>query len=272
MTNGELRDVFGALEEAFEALGVDYYLVGALAKEAWYAQGNIASRQTIDVDFAVLVGNQEKFEAIKEYLKEHKQFRGHTGNAFVMLSASGTQVDILPFGEIASMSEVIVQGKGLTSIKVDGRMEVYQSGTEPVETKTGHKFEAATLPAITLLKLIAFDDRPEIRQKDARDIADIITNFFDLQADLIYEQHNDLFEHYDPKNPREEISAIVIGREIKAISGTNLDLLNRLKTILQSHIERGEHSTFIQNMVSETKGTVEEAERLLQNMLHGLET
>lgn len=50
-------------------------------------------------------------------------------------------------------------------------MEVYQSGTEEVEMETGHNFKIATLPSIVLLKLIAFDDRPEKRSKDARDIA-----------------------------------------------------------------------------------------------------
>lgn len=267
----QLNDVFDALEEAFAATGVDYYLVGALAKEAWYSRGKLTSRQTKDVDFAVLVGNQENFEAIKEYLRKNKQFIETASNSFAMISGSGVQVDILPFGEIASMSEVVVEGKGLTSIKVDGLMEVYQSGTEAVEMGAGHRFQAATLPAIVLLKLIAFDDRPERRQKDARDIADIISNFFTLQANLVYEHHNDLFEHYDPKEPLGTVSATVIGREMKAIAAGNPALLERLKSILQTHIEKGEESAFVVNMVTEIRGTVEESVTLLANMLLGLQ-
>ncbi len=37
--------------------------------------------------------------------------------------------------------------------------------------------KAATLPAIVLLKLIAYDDRPEHRIKDPGDIAGIIYYF-----------------------------------------------------------------------------------------------
>src|SRR5688500_18858889 len=105
--NNQLNDVFNALEEAFETTGVDYYLVGAMAKEAWYSRSKIISRQTKDLDFAVIVGNHENYEAIKEYLKKNKQFTESTSNSFVMFSPEGTQVDILPFGEIASMSEVV---------------------------------------------------------------------------------------------------------------------------------------------------------------------
>lgn len=95
------------------------------------------------------------------------------------------QIDILPFGEIGIDDWIKITGEGLTNIKVNGFMEVYQSGTEDVEMETGHHFKIATLSSIVLLKLIAFDDRPEIRFKDARYIANIISHFFDLHADLI---------------------------------------------------------------------------------------
>jgi len=45
-----LRDVFDALEEAFTATGVDFYLIGAQAKDVWYEKGGKLSRQTNDVD------------------------------------------------------------------------------------------------------------------------------------------------------------------------------------------------------------------------------
>lgn len=272
MNLNDQSTVYDALQEAFAAAGVDYFLIGARAKDAWYSYGKLISRQTKDIDIALLVGNREDYEAIKEYLKKQKQFSESTTNAFVMFAPDGTQVDILPFGEIASMSEVVITGKGLTNIKVDGLMEVYDNGTETIEMETGHRFQAATLSAIILLKLIAFDDRPERRQKDARDIADMLTNFFYLQADIIYENHNDLFEQYDVNESLATISAIVVGREIKAIAAANSKLLDRLKDILQIHIEKGEDSTFITNMVAETKTTVKENVRLLKNILDAMQS
>lgn len=105
-------------------------------------------RQTKDVDFASLVGCQEDYEAVKRYLKENKNFIDTRGNSFVMLTPSGVQVDILPFGEIEIDDGVNIAGGGLTSIKVNGFMEVYKAGTEDMEMETGHNFKIATLPSI----------------------------------------------------------------------------------------------------------------------------
>jgi len=263
---GELKEAFDALEEAFAATSTDYYIIGALARDVWYSRGSKTFRQTKDIDFAVLVGSTEDYNAVKQYLKENKSFVDSKGNSFVMHTPAGVQVDILPFGEIEIDNAVNFAGAGLTSIKVNGFKEVYDSGTAEVEMETGHNFKIATLPSIVLLKLISYDDRPEQRSKDPRDIANIITHFFDLQADLIYTKHNDLFTEIDNDQTLEEISSIVIGREIKKICAANEILLNRLKQILQSHIDQNDESLFIRNMVAETKVTVEKSVRLLQNI------
>ncbi len=268
---GELIEVFDGLEEAFQATGTDYYIIGALAKDIWYAKGDVVSRQTKDVDFAVLVGSQQNYEAIRNYLKENKNFRDTRGNSFVMLSPSGLQVDILPFGGIEIDDGVTFVGGGLNSIKVNGFMEVYQRGTEDLQLDTGHQFNVATLPSIVLLKLIAYDDRPERRSKDARDIADIIHHFFDLQPKLIYsEGHLDLFSDDVEDKTLQEISAVVIGREIKKIISANANLTERIKQILLNHIEKQDESTFIKNMMAETGITLEQAIAQLKNILHGL--
>lgn len=267
---GELKEVFDALEEAFTATRTDYYIIGALARDIWYSRGRKFTRQTKDVDFAVLVGSQEDYEKIKDYLKDHKHYRSSKRNSFVMLTPEGAQVDILPFGEIEIDDSVEIEGEGLTSIKVNGFKEVYEEGTENIELATGHHFETATLPAIVLLKLIAFDDRPEERENDPGDIAGIIDQFFDLKADLIYENHVDLFAKDDDNQTLEEISAIVIGREVKNICGDNNLLLERLRGILKEHIDGKEDSVFIRGMVAENGETVETCVLYLEKMMAGL--
>ena len=261
---GELQEVFNALEEAFNACGIDYYLIGALARDVWYAKGDRKLRQTKDADFAILVGSEAEYHTVKQYLKDNKNFQDTKENSFVMISPSGVQVDVLPFGEIEIDNGVEITGQGLTTIKVNGFMEVYQAGTEEVEIETGHTFKVATLPSIVLLKLIAFDDRPENRIKDATDIANILSHFFDLQADLIYDEHTDLFE--DEERTLEDISAIVIGREMKKICASNEELLIRLKQILKTHIEQKEKSAFVRNMLVGTDETIESKVNLLQKM------
>lgn len=262
LREGELKSAFDALEEAFSVLEIDFY--------TWYAELNKRSRATKDVDFAILIGSQQDYDTVKNYLAENKSFVSIKNNSFVMRSPTGIEVDILPFGGIEIDQEVQLTGTGLTSIKVNGFLEVYQSGTAEMKMATGHSFKVATLPAIVLLKLIAYDDRPEMRFKDARDIANIIRHYFDLQADLIYEQHSDIFDGMEMSE--EEISALVIGREVQRITIENEKLFERLSRIITREIAQQANSAFIRNMVQETGTTVEAMVGLMKRLLAGLTT
>ena len=270
---GELKQVFDTLEAAFGELNIDYYMIGAIARDIWYAKEKKQSRLTRDVDFAVLVGSQEEYAAIRHYLTENKNFVAIKRNAFVLLTPTGIEIDILPFGEIAVEDQVTLQGPGLENMKVNGFLEVYESGTETMELATGHQFKIATLPSIVLLKLIAFDDRPEGRPKEPGDIAMILSHYFDLQADFIYREYADLFlnnssEWESMKLP--EISAMVIGREIKRITRENGSLRERLIKILQTQIQQAENSALIRKMVTQADETVEEMIKWLNRLLEGI--
>jgi len=264
----ELKEVFDALEEAFHVSGIDFYLIGATARNIWYSRGSKSFRSTRDLDFAVLISTRDDYEKVRSYLIEHKNFRATRNNSFIMLSPSGVEIDILPFGEMEINDEVTFSGTGLSNIRVNCFMEVYRAGTEDVKLRTGHNFKVATLAGIVLLKLVAFDDRPEIRSKDARDITNIITHYFDLQAEMIYENHADLFA--DEEVSLSEISATVIGREINKIVADNPNLHQRLITVISKQIELKSKSSFIRNMVSESKGTVNEMTDLLKSLLKGI--
>jgi len=181
-----------------------------------------------------LIGSHGEYREVKNYLIEKEGLTESKENAFVLITADGVQVDILPFGDIESDGSVSVAGTGMTSIRVDGMKEVFQSGTELVDLEEGKPFKVATMTGIALLKFIAYDDRPERRQKDARDIGNILIHFFTLHEDLIYDFHNDLFG--EQERQLENIAAIVLGREMRKIIGENIGLLARLEKILSSNI------------------------------------
>lgn len=265
----QLKEVLDVLQEVFAELNVDFYMIGAIAKEYWYSQGNKRMRQTKDVDFAVFVASREVYDKVRDRLKDHR-FAGTRENAFVIISPHGIQVDLLPFGAIAIDDGVELVGEGMTSIRVNGFNEVYQAGTAEAAINTGHVFKAATLPAIVLLKFIAYDDRPERRQKDARDIAGIIQHFFELQSDLIYENHHDLFAEDQPERELEDIAAVVIGREMSKICMENPALKDRMEAILTTHINNGQASAFIQQMVGETNKPVDMMKGWLEGIRSGL--
>ncbi len=112
---GELKEVFDALEKAFHAKQIDFYLIGALARNIWYARGSKGFRKTKDLDFAVMISNKDDYEAVRSYLIAHNGFRATKGNSFIMISPAGVEIDILPFGEIEIDDEIKLSKTGLTS-------------------------------------------------------------------------------------------------------------------------------------------------------------
>lgn len=160
-----LKELFEALERVFNALKIDFYLIGAIARDTWFVQNGMRPSGTKDVDFAVFIPAKEDFEKLKKHLKEKENFNHSTQNDFVLFSPKGLQVDLLPFGEIEVEGKVMLEGKGFAKIAVNGFREIYENGTHPVEFDK-HTFKVCSMPGIVILKLIAYDDRPQERQKD----------------------------------------------------------------------------------------------------------
>lgn len=269
MNYKELKPVLDAVAQALDALEINYYMIGALARQIWYEKAKKSFRTTKDVDYGILVGSIQEFEAVKTYLVEQKGYTPGKENPFVLISPEGFQVDLLPFGEIEQAGQVVIERTGMSTIQAHGMKEVYENATEQVTLEIGNTFKAATLPGIVLLKLIAYDDRPERRQKDAQDIGNILNNFFELYENLIFENHSDLFG-----NEQQEllnISSMALGREISAIAASNNDLHQRLARILAGHIQAGETSVFARLLAKEMNKDTESIISYLKDLAWGMQ-
>nr|MCU0355111.1 nucleotidyl transferase AbiEii/AbiGii toxin family protein [Cytophagales bacterium] len=218
--------ILESLERGFSRFGIDYYLIGAVAREVWMRglKDITPRRATSDIDFGVLIKDSDHFDELKTYLVEIEGFTGYRENAFVLIAPGGRQIDILPFGEIEKEGKVTVKGTGMTTLLVDGMKEVYEEGIPEVTFEDKITFKVCTLPGIVLLKLIAWDDRPEMRRNDLTDIADILFHFFSIYDEMIWSEHNDLF---GDERELETISARVLGREMGKILRRNENLKQR---------------------------------------------
>ena len=49
-----LKETFASLERALTAINIDFYLIGAIARDAWFVQKGVRALGTKDVDFAKL--------------------------------------------------------------------------------------------------------------------------------------------------------------------------------------------------------------------------
>jgi predicted nucleotidyltransferase len=267
ISDSRLRDVLLVVDECCVSLGIDFYILGALARDVWFTKHGIAASGTKDVDFAVLLSEIDQFYHLKEKLINEYKYIPSKENGYVLIAPNSFKIDILPFGAIEIDDGVVVEGEGLKKIKVNGFKEVYLTSIKQVYVLEDKTFKVATLPGIFLLKLIAFDDRPERRQNDPIDCINIIKKYFEIESDLIWDKHNDLF---GDEKALEVIAARVIGREMSKPLNSDLKLKERTINILKSHIAEGEKSRFVLRMAAFTYMGTEECTLYLSEILTGI--
>ncbi|WP_205720231.1 nucleotidyl transferase AbiEii/AbiGii toxin family protein [Fodinibius halophilus] len=262
-----LEEVIQTLETVFQKFDVDFYIIGALAKDMWLAQEKIQSRATKDVDLAVFISESGDYDEIKSILIKEHGFEEVSTNAFALLTPYGYPVDLLPFGSVEIDEAVEVEGDGLTKVHVNGFKEIYQEGLAPILTDEGLTFKIASLASIVLLKLIAFDDRPEKRTHDIKDVGIIIHHYFHIEDKLIYDKHNDLFDNENLE--LEDIAAHVIGRELKPLLVSNKSLQDRTLNILS--LSKKYHQRIPELIAQGGSFTTDKIKELFNRIAQGIE-
>jgi predicted nucleotidyltransferase len=242
----ELPSLFAALKRTFDAAEIPFYLIGARARDVWFLP-NKKSRITRDVDWIAASEENATFEEIRRQLIQNEHFT-ETKTPYTLISPKGMTVDLLPFIHNSERS-------------LEGLKEVFERGTEGVKFDDGATYQIATLPAIVLLKFIAWDDRPEHRLKDLDDISLIFDYYFDLNEEDIYDNHNDLFGDKELN----EIAVFVIGRKIKHILHDSEPLKERL-----THILTGKRATISQRMAVNNSKSESEITQILGHLLDGI--
>jgi predicted nucleotidyltransferase len=148
-----------------------------------------------------------------------------------------------------------------------GLPEVYEEALVSLALDDGHQFKTCTLPALVVLKLIAYDDRPEIRQDDIKDITDILEHFFELHSHLIWDQHADLFTN---DAALIDIAARVLGREIAQIIRKNQPLHRRISRIIERHMILSTNSPLVKLMTEMNGQTLQANATRLKHIQQGL--
>ena len=266
-----LKETFAAFERAMQALQVDFYLIGALARDTWFAQKGIRALGTKDIDLAIFVSDTGKYEELKQFLVKEEGFTPSSGNEYVLFDKKGQQIDLLPFGLIEIEGKKIVDSNGMAHTNISGFKEVYEQAVEEVEFDDKYIFKVSTLAGVVILKLIAYDDRPEMRSKDIQDIGAILNNYFEMESELIFEQHSDLFEK--EIGNMIEVSARVIGREMLPILNRNPVLKERILSILNNNIEHYNENRLtiiLTGILHFSPGSIEDTVRVLTEIIMGI--
>lgn len=268
---GSLHELFEILEEQFQTLSIDFYLIGAVARDIWLTalHGIPPGRVTRDLDLAILLADEEQYQLLRQRLLDTGRFSASRGNAYTLQFDDGRAVDLLPFGAIGMEGAVKVSGFGLTDIRIDGFEEVYETGTAIV-TVDGKGYRVCKLEGIVVLKLIAYDDRPELRHKDILDISFILRHYFDIAETEIYERHNDSDVFKENGFDMVKAATRVMGRQMQAIINRSITLRKRIETIIDGQLALGEESVVAEWLIRDTRWSLSYALEVLEELRAGL--
>lgn len=251
-----MNAAMAALQRAFDHFGINFYLIGAVARDIWMTQiyAEPDRRTTKDLDLAVFINDTAEYDALLTWLVEQQGFARTQSSAFCLLYPSATgsghvAVDLMPFGAIADEAgDVYFSGRGMERISTVGFTEVLAEAAT-VATPTGQQWRVVTLPGIVVLKLVAWQDRPE-RGKDAVDIWNLLEVYFNLVQEEIYTSHLELLneeETPDTTNLMLLVGARVLGRHVRQLL-TGGPVLTRLLSLLAGQLALGEQSPLARTM------------------------
>jgi len=222
------------MEPVFEKYGIDYYIVGAVARDIHLSAdtNSAALRKTNDVDLAILINDEAQFRALKQALAATGHFTLHPTENIKLIYQEAIEVDLLPFGEIEEADRIVRLTDPRFVINMPGFKEIYPF-VDNIAVNDNLSIKVCTMEGIILLKLISNNDRPE-RTKDITDIEHIIQVYFDLYSADIYEEYSDTMELYEmsKRDYLQLVCARVIGRKIKFLLNYSESLLQRVSAIL----------------------------------------
>lgn len=225
-----LKDMQGI----FTDFGIDYYLVGAVARDIHLSAdaGAETIRKTNDVDLAITINDHDQYNQLKKALVATGHFTPHPTEAIKLFYKDGIEVDLMPFGEIEGPNRNVNLTDPTFVLNMPGFREIYPF-VDDIIVDENFTVKVCTMEGIILLKLISNDDRPE-RTKDISDIEHIVQVYFDLYSGDIYEEHFDTMDLYDTvqNDYLQLVCCRVMGRKIKELLNDSDQLRERVEQIL----------------------------------------
>ncbi|ENM3905091.1 nucleotidyl transferase AbiEii/AbiGii toxin family protein [Vibrio cholerae] len=170
--------------------GVPFFVAGATARDLvlYHVFGRDPGRQTRDIDTGILVPDWDAFSRVRQALLD----AGLTvTNRVHRLKDpdSGLPIDIIPFGAIADdAGEIRWPPEHAVTMSVAGFQEAYDAALS-VELGQGDTIKVASLAGLTLLKLIAWQERGNESSKDAADFLTILLEYQHVQEDRLWEPY-----------------------------------------------------------------------------------
>ena len=180
-----------------------YFIIGATARDILMTHifGIHAGRATRDVDFAIALENWNQFDIVKQAFVDSGDFQQAGGGAhrlYYRHREFGTAypMDLLPFGVIEGAGHNIAWPPDMAVVmNVAGYAEALTSAVQ-VNVGNGLVVNVVSIPALAALKLLAWNDRGLVDNKDAQDLFFLLKHYHEAgNSDRLYEEAFSLLEN-----------------------------------------------------------------------------
>src|SRR4051812_15092703 len=109
-----MKPIFDLAEKVFRQEGVDFYLIGAIARDGWMTgmHGIPIQRVTRDIDIAVLMPGNEAFTKLIAAFVQTGRFSTIRDNPHRLMFEEKYILDLLPFGTDIETDGIVHIGEG----------------------------------------------------------------------------------------------------------------------------------------------------------------
>ncbi len=260
-------EVYKILEDVFSKNNIQYYLIGANARDVQlYKAGIKPTRGTADIDFAIMVPDFDIYNYLFDELCK-LGFRKTEETYRLIFDKTNTVLDLMPYGQIEQDYTVSFTERDIT-LSVLGFQEVGDFSELVTIHEENYELPVTPVEGILILKLISWNEKPEYRIKDLEDISFLIDHAWELYQEEAFNNHLDLF---DNNSDITKIAAIIIGKKMQPILLQNKKLFDTIISILEKAVankQRAENPEII--LAQQMDKSIEEVQTLLSFIILGI--
>jgi predicted nucleotidyltransferase len=197
-------------------------LVGAFARDVWFwhLHGIETERATEDIDISMEFPDWKGFDAFAEVLRAGGFIQPIAGHPEKFIIPDTKQkLDLLPFGALSKDGRSIVWPADQSRWSILGFEESYQ-GAALLNVTSELAVRIAALPAMVILKAVAFYERLEDRRrKDGGDISFTLAHYLDVgnKARLLDGTDADIMDEVG--GDIQLAGAVLLGRDMGRLAG-----------------------------------------------------
>lgn len=240
------REILVRFRRIAEDQGVPFLLVGAAVQQLILVNHfNITPRRkTYDLDFGVMLPDWDCYVHLAWALKTSGGFEQNIlrPHEFRYGQEKGNWIDIIPFGPIGQNNAIAWPPERASIMNIIGYEDVFRAAVE-IDFGQDMCIKSASLPGIVLLKLFAWNDRPE-REKDLVDIWLLMENYFlaGEVADKLHTKHSDLL-NLPAEKFENLVGARILGRDLVGLCSHST--YEALRELLDRECEKGDRSKIL---------------------------